>query len=260
MSAPLRVSEPVVSPSLQVSERVVSVPLEIEPIASFPIPIYEPLIPESEPAVPLSETLLPPAESLTPTSVPITPLAARRKKNWGPAWMSLAAAALVLVTAGTTFLLTARRFGGAHMPDVVTGTVTRQASSRVKPQAGRGNRALSRGLPQVASDSLVAAPQRSSLVVAATSAPVAARSPDEIVYDREINMLQKMTRRRASDLDASTAAVIEKNLRIIDANIAQIRAALQKEPESPLLDDQVSRALDMKVDLLRRVALLRSNT
>jgi hypothetical protein len=54
--------------------------------------------------------------------------------------------------------------------------------------------------------------------------------------------------------------VIERNLRIIDSEIAQIRAALQKDPGSPLLGDQVSRALDMKVELLRRVAMLRSTT
>jgi hypothetical protein len=54
--------------------------------------------------------------------------------------------------------------------------------------------------------------------------------------------------------------VIERNLRIIDSNIAQIRAALEKDPESSTLEDQVSRALDMKVELLRRVAMLRSNT
>jgi hypothetical protein len=99
-----------------------------------------------------------------------------------------------------------------------------------------------------------------SLAVATTRPPEVARTPEEAVYDKEINMLQTMTRRRKADLEPSTAAVIEKNLRIIDSNIAQIRAALQKDPGNSLLDDQVSRALDMKVELLRRVAMLRSNT
>jgi hypothetical protein len=98
------------------------------------------------------------------------------------------------------------------------------------------------------------------LTVATTSAAQPTGSPDEVVYDKEINMLQAMRRRRKDELDASTAAVIEKNLRIIDSEIAQIRAALQKEPASPELGDQVARALDMKVELLRRVAMLRSNT
>jgi hypothetical protein len=140
----------------------------------------------------------------------------------------------------------------------VTDAVTRQASSNVKLPAGRGTRAPSSGRQQV--DPSASALQRPALTAATTSIPAVTRSPDEAVYDKEINMLQRMTRRRTTELDASTAAVIEKNLEIIDSNIAQIRAALQKDPGSPLLGDQVSRALDMKVELLRRVALLRSNT
>jgi hypothetical protein len=81
-----------------------------------------------------------------------------------------------------------------------------------------------------------------------------------VVYEKEVGMLQRMRRRRTDELDASTAAVIEKNLRIIDSEIAQIRAALQKDPGSPVLGDQVSRALELKVELLRRVAMLRSYT
>jgi hypothetical protein len=100
----------------------------------------------------------------------------------------------------------------------------------------------------------------SSLRLATTSAALVTRSPDEVVYDKEINMLQAMRRRRKDQFDAPTAAVIERNLRIIDSNIAQIRAALEKDPNNSLLDNQVSRALDMKVELLRRVAMLRSNT
>jgi hypothetical protein len=97
----------------------------------------------------------------------------------------------------------------------------------------------------------------SSLTLASTQVT---RSPDQVVYDKEISMLQGMRRGRKNDLDPSTAAVIDRNLRIIDSNIAQIRAALEKDPASSMLGDQESRALDMKVELLRRVALLRSNT
>jgi hypothetical protein len=186
----------------------------------------------------------------------------RREKRLARAWTGLAAAALILVTAGTTFLLTVR-FGPARTAFVVTDTGAQRPSTVTSP-AKRGPGTASVGRGQIASDSAAVigppGPLASSLASATTSASAVQRSTDEGVYDKEINMLQTMTRRRKTDLDPSTAAVIERNLRIIDSNIAQIRAALQQDPGNSLLDDQVSRALDMKVELLRRVAMLRSNT
>jgi hypothetical protein len=175
----------------------------------------------------------------------------------------MAAAALVMASAGTTFLLTVRWLGPARTPYVVTNTANPQLSPggtgpgdrRILAPSGRG---------PIASDSSATTPQpgvlSASLAVVTTPPAQVTRPPEEAVYDKEINMLQTMRRRRKADLEPSTAAVIEKNLRIIDSNIAQIRAALQKDPGNSLLDDQVSRALDMKVELLRRVAMLRSNT
>jgi hypothetical protein len=100
----------------------------------------------------------------------------------------------------------------------------------------------------------------SAVVVSATSAPPAALSPEDLVYDKEINVLQRIVRRQKAGLDTSTVTVIEKNLGSLDSAIAQIRAALKKDPQSSLLDGQASRALEMKVELLRRAAMLRSST
>jgi hypothetical protein len=80
------------------------------------------------------------------------------------------------------------------------------------------------------------------------------------VYEKEIPVLQRIVRRQKAALDTSTVAVIDKNLRALDAAIVQIRAALKKDPGSALLDDQASRALEMKVELLRRAAMLKSST
>jgi hypothetical protein len=177
--------------------------------------------------------------------------------------MGMAAAALVMVSAGSTFLLTVRWLGPARTPYVVTSTANRQLSPSVTRSGDRGVLAPSGRLP-IASDSSALTPQSgvpsASLAVATPHPAQVTRPPQDAVYDKEITMLQTMTRRRKAELEPSTAAVIEKNLRIIDSNIAQIRAALQKDPGNSLLDDQVSRALDMKVELLRRVAMLRSNT
>jgi hypothetical protein len=85
-------------------------------------------------------------------------------------------------------------------------------------------------------------------------------SPEDVVYGKEISKLQRIVRRQKSGLDTSTVTVIDKNLRTLDSAIGQIRAALKKDPGSSLLGGQASRALEMKVELLRRAAMLRSNT
>jgi hypothetical protein len=54
--------------------------------------------------------------------------------------------------------------------------------------------------------------------------------------------------------------VIDKNLRAVDSASAQIRAALKDDPSSSLLEAQASRALEMKVELLRRAAMMRATS
>jgi hypothetical protein len=191
-------------------------------------------------------------------------LPARRRKRWGSAGMGLAAAALVLVTAGTTFLLTVQWLGPARVPDVANTPSAQRVSSSERPQAELGMRRPLAGREQVASDSSTPTPSPgqpgSAMTMVGASAPQVPPSPEEVVYDKEINTLQRIVRRQNSELDTSTVSVIDRNLRTLDSAIAQIRAALQKDPESPLLGDQASRALEMKVELLRRAAMLRPNT
>jgi hypothetical protein len=82
----------------------------------------------------------------------------------------------------------------------------------------------------------------------------------EAVYGREIDMLQKIVTDRRSQLDSSTVAIIERNLRIIDTAIEQSKAALVKDPASRLLSEQLTHALDKKVELLRTAAMLPAST
>jgi hypothetical protein len=81
-----------------------------------------------------------------------------------------------------------------------------------------------------------------------------------VVYGREIAMLQSILRTRRTQLDSGTVAIIERNLSIIDAAIAQSKEALAKDPASQLLSDQLTHALDKKVELLRTAAMLPSST
>jgi hypothetical protein len=98
------------------------------------------------------------------------------------------------------------------------------------------------------------------LTASPTSVSLVSRSPEDAVYDKEIVGLQRIVRRQKRDLDASTVAEIEKNLRALDSAIGQIRAALEQDPGNSMLDDQSSHALEMKVELLRRAAMMRSTT
>ena len=86
------------------------------------------------------------------------------------------------------------------------------------------------------------------------------REASDVVYGREIDMLQKIVTQRKTQLDSSTVAIIERNLQIIDAAIEQSKAALGKDPRSRLLSAQLTHALDKKVELLRTAALLPTST
>ena len=206
-------------------------------------------------------------------AAPVIPLAARpeRQKRFAPAWMGVAAAALIVSTAGITYMLTARSFHG-RTDSVALGNT---AATRTSPQAGidtaatlsppdntaetsgannQGREAISR---VARTESSASSDKRLTATLA--SRPVG-RQSSEVVYGREIEMLQKIVTSRRTQLDSATVAIIERNLQIIDAAIAQSRAALARDPASRLLSDQLTHALDKKVELLRTAALLPVNT
>jgi len=81
-----------------------------------------------------------------------------------------------------------------------------------------------------------------------------------LTYDEEILRLDSAVTERRSQLDTNTVKIIEKNLKVIDKAIAESRAALEKDPHSHFLNDQLARVLDQKVGLLRTVALLPART
>jgi anti-sigma factor RsiW len=154
------------------------------------------------------------------------PPAPERRRRFGVAWMTAAAAALVLTTATLTYV------------------ATKHASERQNLAA--------------------AAPGTRVPVARAESASVIARyaerSPAQVTYDQEIERLRSIIGERRTQLDTATIAVIEKNLEVIDDAIEQSRAALAKDPASRFLNDQLNKALDKKVELLRTVALLPAGT
>lgn len=186
---------------------------------------------------------------------------ARARSAIFPAWMAAAAAALVILTAGTTYLLTSR---AASQPEPLNTASTQPVRSSpvvVEPDGevdSSGAAAPSNEIDSSEPDARGSRLRAPSIRQRPTA--MLAGSPTEAVYDKEIASLQAIMRWRKAELDPATAAIIDKNLRIIDAAIAQSKAALRRDPASSMLGDQLTHALDKKVELLRTAAMLPSST
>ena len=103
---------------------------------------------------------------------------------------------------------------------------------------------------------LASAPSRTgdgTQLVAASNGRVVAI---DTLYGREIATLRSVAETQLGLLDSATVNVVRRNLDIIDAAILESRAALANDPNSGFLLEQLDRAYERKVDLLRRVALL----
>jgi hypothetical protein len=192
------------------------------------------------PALTPSRDLWPEIEArIEPEVVPLPAARAGRgaranqlSSRWTPGRLAAAAAALVISTAGVTYVAT-----------------TRADASRTTVVAGRTERSSPAGSQGV-----------SSTVVPGGAVRNASALSSEQLYDQEIAHLQTIVRERSSLLDTATIAVIQRNLSIIDSAIAQSRAALAADPNSRFLNDQLNSVLDQKVELLRTVALLPART
>ena len=218
----------------------------------------------SKPLTVVSEPISPLIRRPEPTIPPTLPLRRPREKRLTARFAGLAAAALVVVTAGTTFLLTVHWVQPTQTARVASTAEARKVPSKNKSStAPRTQRqAAEEGSDTQPSDSLLFVPQQPvtpAVTVSAMATPIA-RSPEDVVYDNEISTLSRIVRRQKSRLDPSTVSVIEKNLRTLDSAIAQIRAALEEDPNSSLIGGQESHALEMKVELLRRAAMLQFST
>ncbi len=162
--------------------------------------------------------------------------------------LAVAAVALVTVSAGVTWNI-ARR-AGEVLPTVA------QAAGAADPQSALtdGQAAVPLGLPgadatvrTVASNGIAA-----NTVAASAPRPVAL----DTIYGREIAMLRTVAEENLGLLDSSTVAVVRRNLDIIDRAIRESREALATDPNSGFLLEQLDRAYERKVDLLRRLATL----
>ncbi|MGH7650341.1 MAG: hypothetical protein ACREMS_00715 [Gemmatimonadaceae bacterium] len=205
-------------------------------------------------------------------AAPVIPLVAppQKQRRFAPAWMSAAAVALMMSTAGVTYVLTARSLSSRPAVIMLKGVDVPAPS-----QSGGSTSVENTGTGATASVPVESANASAGLDVAQnpvnsgrSSVPSTLVSRDpastglrpDAAYGKEIEMLQVIVRERKAQLDPGTVAVIAKNLQIIDRAIEQSRAALAKDPASILLSQQLSHALDKKVDLLRTAAMLPAST
>jgi hypothetical protein len=198
----------------------------------------------------------------------VIPLASRRRTI--PLVRGLAAAAvLVAATAGITWKL-------AHVaPQPNAPTTVASGPTNATPDEGTNvveptNPAPGGGpvlgpAPQLATNNSEAATGRTSGGERTTRASSSGAqlvgyrgrvAGESDVYDREISRLRTVMRSRKADLDPRTVLAIEKSLAVIDTAIMQARSALAADPASRFLNDQLTHALDKKVELLRTAALL----
>jgi hypothetical protein len=195
------------------------------------------------------------------------------RRTWMHPRPAVAAAALVVVTAGITHLLTRASLSSSAVataapPSPPQVAVTTPAVPTLQPPrtsvAGQpaalppAITATARGgAPSTSGTRSVPDAPPASAKLASTGAPI---HTVELVYDREIVKLRTIVKERRSQLDPATIAVLEQSITVIDSAIAQSRAALAKDPASGFLVTQLNHSLEKKVELLRTAALLPSRT
>jgi hypothetical protein len=88
-----------------------------------------------------------------------------------------------------------------------------------------------------------------------STARAVSRTTMQEAYDKEIADLRKIVDDHKADLDSATAAVLERNLKLIDDAIAECKAALSTSPGSAFLLDRLNDAYSSKLRTLRAVAV-----
>jgi len=168
---------------------------------------------------------------------PVVDLKSRAERAPVRRTWQLAAAAVVLMAAssGLTYVLTTSEERGAtsDQQTASTAVATDSNATSAPPRVVTPRPSTGGGL----------------LVRAEPMAP-------EVMYGQEITRLRAILDERRGSLDTATVAAVEKSLKAIDLAIADARAALAGDASSRFLNDQLNRALEKKLGVLRRVALL----
>jgi anti-sigma factor RsiW len=140
----------------------------------------------------------------------------------------------------------------------VAWAVARAANSNDSRQSGPVARAAgSASAPDASADGVqpfkAASPEGTG---AADFARIETVSMADAQYDAAVADLEKALKADRDRLDASTIAIVEHNLHIIDQAITQARDALVADPANSYLSSHLVEARRRKLDLLRRATAL----
>ena len=75
-------------------------------------------------------------------------------------------------------------------------------------------------------------------------------------YDAAVADLERALEERRNDLNPRTVEILERNLKLIDAAIAQARQALEEDPGNAYLNRHLVESRKRKLDLLRRATAI----
>jgi hypothetical protein len=187
------------------------------------------------------------AARIEPKVLPFAPAAPARP--WSRLTLGAIAAGLVAVTALSTWQITRSRETAA------TVAQTPPVIAPMHPESTPSTRAT----PDVSPPVTAVAPSAPAPRSAPTLVSSPARRPDAATtYATEINRLRGVFEQQSDLLDPRTRAVLSNSLRTIDSAIAEARAALNRDPASQFLNQQLNKSLEQKLGLLRKAARLSS--
>lgn len=137
---------------------------------------------------------------------------------------------------------------------------------RVRPRPRRRTWALASlaaaAVLVFAAGTLIPRPGRSGKVrapVAAVVIPAALRSVDRN-YEASIAELRLTLEQQRHTLSPATVRVVERSIAVIDAAIAEARAALAADPANEFIADVLAAQYEQKLDLLQRATKLSPST
>ncbi|HEY0929237.1 MAG TPA: hypothetical protein VGE27_04910 [Gemmatimonas sp.] len=192
-----------------------------------------------------------------PTATPLP--ATRQRRTVTVRWFAAAATLLVAVSSVVTWQVARRGITETAMPDRANTVAGIDAPASVGVRAADSSTLVDAPPPaantHVATGSPTTATTRRAAVRQVTNDDADLLDVD-VTYEREISALRQIVDERFMELDSSTVTVLRRNLEIIDMAISDSKAALKRDPRSAVVSSQLDRALQAKLSLMRRVALL----
>jgi anti-sigma factor RsiW len=146
------------------------------------------------------------------------------------------------------------RIARVHQPRRVSFSIPQLAAAAVLLIA------VSAGTAWVVSNRVAGPASTTSAAIEAEVEPTA--TPDVVrpvnfadpQYDAAVSDLERALDERRNDLNPRTVEILERNLKLIDAAIAQARQALEEDPGNAYLNRHLVESRRRKLELLRRAA------